>query len=196
MDVLCPHLSVPPVHFHRLEWRLVRRVEIRNLLLDLFVFSYFSAPMPRGAGPADVARYVLRSIVQAAVVLGWMIGVWLLGQFAASYAPRAWRTAAFIAVVAAVDLPLYWLGRRIQRAGERLRAGLCMYCGYDLTANVSGVCPECGNAALRLAAPDPPPNDLPPRSAWERWAMAVAYAAVIASLTGLGYVLYRAWRGN
>jgi rubrerythrin len=21
---------------------------------------------------------------------------------------------------------------------------LCSYCGYDLTGNVSGVCPECG----------------------------------------------------
>ena len=27
---------------------------------------------------------------------------------------------------------------------ERRRQGLCAACGYDLTANVSGVCPECG----------------------------------------------------
>jgi hypothetical protein len=32
--------------------------------------------------------------------------------------------------------PLRWWRRR--------RGGLCIKCGYDLTGNVSGVCPECG----------------------------------------------------
>jgi hypothetical protein len=27
---------------------------------------------------------------------------------------------------------------------ERGRRGLCVWCGYDLTGNESGVCPECG----------------------------------------------------
>jgi|GEM_PF-5557529 len=27
----------------------------------------------------------------------------------------------------------------------RAHKGLCLNCGYDLTANVSGVCPECGS---------------------------------------------------
>jgi rubrerythrin len=27
---------------------------------------------------------------------------------------------------------------------ERLARGQCGRCGYDLTGNVSGVCPECG----------------------------------------------------
>lgn len=26
---------------------------------------------------------------------------------------------------------------------------LCLHCGYDLTGNVSGVCPECGKPVLR-----------------------------------------------
>jgi hypothetical protein len=34
---------------------------------------------------------------------------------------------------------------RIRRS--RLRPGHCPACGYDLTGNVSGVCPECGAAA-------------------------------------------------
>ena len=29
---------------------------------------------------------------------------------------------------------------------ERLAKGQCPHCGYDLTGNVSGVCPECGSA--------------------------------------------------
>jgi hypothetical protein len=28
------------------------------------------------------------------------------------------------------------------------RPGVCRACGYDLTANVSGVCPECGTAVV------------------------------------------------
>ena len=34
-----------------------------------------------------------------------------------------------------------WLKRRSER---RRRAGLCPACGYNLTGNISGVCPECG----------------------------------------------------
>lgn len=33
---------------------------------------------------------------------------------------------------------LWWLDRRI------IQPGHCRKCGYDLTGNVSGVCPECG----------------------------------------------------
>jgi hypothetical protein len=30
--------------------------------------------------------------------------------------------------------------------GKRPDPNLCVHCSYDLTANVSGICPECGNA--------------------------------------------------
>ncbi len=33
------------------------------------------------------------------------------------------------------------------RRWRRRRTGLCVKCTYDLTGNVSGVCPECGEAA-------------------------------------------------
>ena len=29
---------------------------------------------------------------------------------------------------------------------ERLANGQCLRCGYDLTGNISGMCPECGHA--------------------------------------------------
>ncbi len=32
------------------------------------------------------------------------------------------------------------------RRYRRRRRGLCITCGYNLTGNVSGVCPECGGA--------------------------------------------------
>jgi hypothetical protein len=32
------------------------------------------------------------------------------------------------------------------RDSRRVRPGCCLCCGYDLTGNVSGRCPECGRA--------------------------------------------------
>ncbi len=59
-------------------------------------------------------------------------------------------------------LPALWvLSRdtlRACRKARRRRRGLCLRCGYDLTGNVSGRCPECGTACgLRaIDAPSPP----------------------------------------
>jgi hypothetical protein len=35
------------------------------------------------------------------------------------------------------------------RRRRRRRRGLCTKCGYNLTRNTTGVCPECGSVALR-----------------------------------------------
>jgi len=43
-------------------------------------------------------------------------------------------------VVALPTVFLWWRDRR------RIPPGHCRNCGYDLTGNVSGVCPECGMA--------------------------------------------------
>ena len=51
-----------------------------------------------------------------------------------------WLPAAVFGV-----LPAVRLGRRV-KAVLRARAGRCTRCGYDLTGNTSGVCPECGGA--------------------------------------------------
>ena len=40
--------------------------------------------------------------------------------------------------------PIAVLIRAPLRRKRRRKRGLCLRCGYDLTGNVSGVCPECG----------------------------------------------------
>ena len=49
-------------------------------------------------------------------------------------------------------LPLWraasWLRRHLIR---RRRPGTCRKCDYDLTGNVSGICPECGAPAAAVA---------------------------------------------
>jgi hypothetical protein len=62
----------------------------------------------------------------------------------AVYVPH-WLAAAALLTPPALRLaPLL-------RARRRRRTGRCPACGYDLTANTSGTCPECG-------CPRPAPN--------------------------------------
>jgi hypothetical protein len=60
-------------------------------------------------------------------------------------------------MLVAAALPLWAAGRwgRRRRRARRLRRGLCPSCGYDLTGNVSGACPECGWAPLAGATVSP-----------------------------------------
>jgi hypothetical protein len=55
------------------------------------------------------------------------------------------RLLADLAVVLGVPLAA-WLAFRFWRGKARRRKGACLRCGYDLTGNVSGVCPECGTS--------------------------------------------------
>ena len=45
-----------------------------------------------------------------------------------------------------------WLTGRHSSAAMRIRTGHCVHCGYNLTGNVSGVCPECGTAVASSKA--------------------------------------------
>jgi hypothetical protein len=58
------------------------------------------------------------------------------------YRVHAWY-GPHAAVAAVVAGPAGWAVWRRGRAG-RFGRGRCAACGYDLTGNVSGVCPECG----------------------------------------------------
>ena len=50
-----------------------------------------------------------------------------------------------LVVVQAATVMIAWTQLlRSRRIGERKRLGLCPRCGYDLTGNASGTCPECG----------------------------------------------------
>jgi hypothetical protein len=65
----------------------------------------------------------------------------LLGQGPSYWFPH-WAPALLFGL-----LPGYWIVSRIRRRGIA-RPGHCSRCGYNLTANTSGVCPECGTTNL------------------------------------------------
>jgi hypothetical protein len=55
------------------------------------------------------------------------------------------RIPAAVLIGALAFLPIVWVVHRITLwLGYEHPPGLCKRCSYDLTANVSGVCPECG----------------------------------------------------
>lgn len=88
----------------------------------------------RGTGwlfRTDVTRYEPsgRPMRVRVLVVSWTIPVAMCVLFA-TYPP-----------IALVCGPL--------RRFRRRRRGLCMKCGYDLTGNVTGVCPECGTKVER-----------------------------------------------
>jgi hypothetical protein len=69
----------------------------------------------------------------------------------------------------------YWLRQRIsERFG--ISVGCCRHCGYNLKANRSGICPECGN----IAEPVTPVRSVerPPKS-WLPALMATAGAVTV-----------------
>ena len=49
-----------------------------------------------------------------------------------------------VATTAAALAVMLWVGIAFIRRAIRLRRGGCIHCGYNLTGNVSGRCPECG----------------------------------------------------
>lgn len=58
----------------------------------------------------------------------------------------AWLPAAVAAII-----PCLWSHGWLRRRYLRF-VGRCPQCGYNLTANTSGICPECGTPATRGAA--------------------------------------------
>jgi hypothetical protein len=53
-------------------------------------------------------------------------------------------------ILATAVPPICWVRwfRRRKTTRQRMTQGLCLKCGYNLTGNVSGVCPECGKKVL------------------------------------------------
>jgi len=75
------------------------------------------------------------------------------GWWARSTCPEIMRLSAihrdFVAIfvpLAPAILVLAVASALLWRRDRRIRPGHCLKCGYDLTGNVSGVCPECGTA--------------------------------------------------
>ncbi len=90
---------------------------------------------------ALIREYIIASILSAIVAtvllqvivyiqLGYLDPFFLIGIICGG--------VYYFAAALIVGIP-FWFYRR------RDRSGFCVECGYNLTGNISGVCPECGN---------------------------------------------------
>ena len=68
------------------------------------------------------------------------VDTWPNSPFARHY--RWFPLWPFFLLPAVATVVLYWW--------DRPRPGLCRNCRYNLTGNVSGVCPECGTEVPTL----------------------------------------------
>jgi hypothetical protein len=104
---------------------------LRPKALNLKVFSYKSSvePMSTSSAVLDGQGTIYRGTNwQRQMLVGVHLGL--------------------VAVLLAL-FPVISLIRGPLRRSRRRRRGRCLVCGYDLRGNVSGVCPECGEAVPR-----------------------------------------------
>jgi hypothetical protein len=99
-----------------------------------------------------VRRYdggVAKSFLMLMLLCG--SAVLLAAVLASASLPQPWGRMAGLLAIAASILAWYRMDRPREIRAERLEKGQCLRCGYDLTGNVSGVCPECGRAQAHAA---------------------------------------------
>ncbi len=169
-----PTEAYTPILMNGMDIRLVARRQRWLLWLVLaclgsVVWPIVVRPIPFVSGESAV-------VVFAVLYVGVRVGVWL-GTILMMRALRTHVVAlilcALLMVVPLINLLILLMENRratrvLRRAGLRvgfmgvkdedvvirLSPNLCHDCGYDLTGNVSGRCPECGTA---IAVPVAPP---------------------------------------
>lgn len=85
-------------------------------------------------------------VLVSGLCLAPLIGLTSHHMFGATN-PDAGAIAVLLASAASLLLSLLAMGISYvtSRGSIERMAGFCMMCGYDLTGNVSGRCPECGH---------------------------------------------------
>ena len=78
---------------------------------------------------------------------GWAVGLAAVACVGAIAFRAAGQAALVFALILAPVALLVLFEIPNLRRDRRRRHGQCIECGYDLTGNVSGVCPECGSDA-------------------------------------------------
>ena len=135
----------------RVHYTVVRRLLITLLLAHLAGSYGLVLGLVTRWGPPR-AEIWLTAPFQSPAAVAEVTTLWLQGKgpWATAAAAVGGYALAFAAVIA-----WRFVERRQTRRVRRRRQGLCTECGYDLTGNVSGKCPECGtpvSAKARLLA--------------------------------------------
>lgn len=74
----------------------------------------------------------------------------LLGTSGSSWRWLDWMLLiSTLLFFAPIRVYLLWMSAHNRKIETRQKTNCCTTCGYSLTGNISGVCPECGSATMR-----------------------------------------------
>lgn len=120
------------------------------LLLIKETHRHFSRTAFWSVVAAVIAANVMLYVTGCSLELIDLPGLLVVGPFLPFTAAPIVNFAFLAAYVAISALAYAYTAGRIvgaigaRRSRARRAAGACSNCGYDLTGNISGVCPECG----------------------------------------------------
>lgn len=77
------------------------------------------------------------------------------GRWPWGFSVRGFVFPLWYAAAGALAFPIIARIRSVLRQRRRLRRGLCLRCGYNLTGNTTGRCPECATAVGEPTGPSP-----------------------------------------
>ena len=129
------------VYWRRMAYRLLNLLSTLSLLLCAVVV-FALAKNSRGVNEV-VAHTSFGWTHEGGIVLGG-IGLYEVHAYAGPVIVLklpAWSLVGIAAMCCVAPL-FSWM--RWSRRARRAHSDSCPSCGYDLTGNVSGVCPECG----------------------------------------------------
>lgn len=135
----------------------IRRTAIAGMLMALGILSVFFASIRQWIG--YTGKTIFLAVVHGQVSFGWVrdrnLGMlprphgwrWFeIGEVPGIYSLPQVTTGGYPRVSIPLWVPLILIlipSLIVWRLSERVPSGYCSTCKYDLTGNMSGVCPEC-----------------------------------------------------
>lgn len=139
--------------------------EISDKMISPWTVLMISVPLAvLASSVVMVSRWLFIPVLAlAAIPNRWMWEEYLQGQFGQAVVAEmgyGWIAASFCAWYAPFLICTALVLSEHQLSIRRRWAALhrCLRCGYDLTGNVSGICPECGRPVPPLPPMDPEEN--------------------------------------
>ena len=114
-----------------------------------FGVLWFDALRQPGRPPLDGQFWTIFGVTEAFAPLWLPLSVLV---YQPGWGPTPVRVGGIYLLFAALAAAWRWRRERFRLVRDRLQAGCCRHCGYDLRATPDR-CPECGGTPVRITGP-------------------------------------------